>query len=471
MKHIAAALAAEGRNGDTELLHVAPWEIEHLRGIAALHGGDLTRNPKTGLMEASFFTNLRDALETGGALVGNYYLPGSSLLTSNLTSQGSQKQLHSPLGMAAQLGTGLVGAGVGAGTTGLPQSPVFTATAPAAGTAAPTAGGIPSAIPGQPALNTGSSFMQPNPITGTMGAPTPSAVVEPGYKTMGRGALEAGSWMADHPIASAMGIAGLGTLYSAMHPPGQPTHNVHMIGTATPNDKTKLTADQQAWNAAHTIPGQAQYYLNPDAGYTVGPGYDVTMPGYAEGGSIKASEARNFYSGIIPKFLVSNSFADAWQDRNIRARGGQPSEIPEAAYKDPRPNFFTYINPDAWNKFVDQQHEASEYMQNQKEAQREAEQGYARGGITNLNPTFLQGDGDGMSDSIPAAVHHNGGKEPVRLANNEYIVPADVVSHLGNGSSAAGAKVLDKMSSNVRKARTGKTKQAPKINPHKYTPA
>jgi hypothetical protein len=88
--------------------------------------------------------------------------------------------------------------------------------------------------------------------------------------------------------------------------------------------------------------------------------------------------------------------------------------------------------------------------------------GYSDGG------RMLKGPGDGMSDSIPATI---GRKQPARLADNEFVVPADVVSHLGNGSSDAGAKKLYAMMNNVRKARTGKKKQAPQINAAKYMPA
>ena len=57
------------------------------------------------------------------------------------------------------------------------------------------------------------------------------------------------------------------------------------------------------------------------------------------------------------------------------------------------------------------------------------------------------------------------------LSQNEYIVPADVVSGLGNGSSDAGSEVLDDMSDRVRMARTGTTKQAPQIDASKMMPA
>jgi hypothetical protein len=89
--------------------------------------------------------------------------------------------------------------------------------------------------------------------------------------------------------------------------------------------------------------------------------------------------------------------------------------------------------------------------------------GYAAGG----NPRLLRGPGDGMSDNIPATI---AGKQPARLADGEFVVPADVVSHLGNGSTEAGANVLYQMMERVRKARTGNSKQGKQINPQKFVP-
>ena len=89
--------------------------------------------------------------------------------------------------------------------------------------------------------------------------------------------------------------------------------------------------------------------------------------------------------------------------------------------------------------------------------------GYAAGG----NPRLLKGPGDGMSDNIPAMI---GRRQPARLADGEFVIPADVVSHLGNGSTEAGAKRLHEMMNNVRRARTGNPKQGKQINPKKYMP-
>ena len=99
--------------------------------------------------------------------------------------------------------------------------------------------------------------------------------------------------------------------------------------------------------------------------------------------------------------------------------------------------------------------------------------GYAMGGsISGLGGysdggRLLKGPGDGMSDSIPAQI---GKRQPARLADGEFVVPADVVSHLGNGSTEAGAKQLYAMMDKIRNARTGKKKQAPQVKPGKYLP-
>lgn len=103
-----------------------------------------------------------------------------------------------------------------------------------------------------------------------------------------------------------------------------------------------------------------------------------------------------------------------------------------------------------------------------------------RFGSNGINPTqqwrtigmahggYLDGQGDGMSDSIPATIE---GKQPARLADGEFVVPADVVSHLGNGSSKAGSQRLYSMLDKVRRARTGNVKQGKQINPNQFLPA
>ena len=102
--------------------------------------------------------------------------------------------------------------------------------------------------------------------------------------------------------------------------------------------------------------------------------------------------------------------------------------------------------------------------------------GYAEGGdvggIASLAkggaPRYLNGASDGMADKISARI--DDGQE-ARLSHGEFVIPADVVGHLGNGNSEAGAQRLYDMMDNIRKARTGTTKQGKQINPNKFLPS
>jgi hypothetical protein len=98
--------------------------------------------------------------------------------------------------------------------------------------------------------------------------------------------------------------------------------------------------------------------------------------------------------------------------------------------------------------------------------------GFAGGGMPEYQAggTLLNGPGDGMSDSIPAVIRGRG-VQRAALADGEFVVPADVVSHLGNGSTNAGAKKLYGMMDKIRQARTGRTGQAPAVKTDRYLPA
>jgi hypothetical protein len=99
---------------------------------------------------------------------------------------------------------------------------------------------------------------------------------------------------------------------------------------------------------------------------------------------------------------------------------------------------------------------------------------YAGGGLAQLaaGGRFLQGPGDGVSDSIPANID---GQQPAALATEEYVVPARVVSEIGNGSSSAGAKRLDQMVARVQqraaKATKGRSSVAKDTRAYKELPA
>jgi hypothetical protein len=99
--------------------------------------------------------------------------------------------------------------------------------------------------------------------------------------------------------------------------------------------------------------------------------------------------------------------------------------------------------------------------------------GYAPGGIATLGGysdggRLLRGPGDGVSDSIPATI---AGKQPARLADGEFVIPARIVSEIGNGSTEAGAKKLYAMMDRVQNARKKSIKNvAANTKADKYLP-
>lgn len=92
---------------------------------------------------------------------------------------------------------------------------------------------------------------------------------------------------------------------------------------------------------------------------------------------------------------------------------------------------------------------------------------YSNGGMTTKQPFYLGGITDGMADEVPA---HIDNKRPAALSDGEFVIPADVVSHLGNGNSNAGAKRLYEMMDRIREARTGNSKQGIQVNPNNFMP-
>jgi hypothetical protein len=178
-----------------------------------------------------------------------------------------------------------------------------------------------------------------------------------------------------------------------------------------------------------------------------------TLPGEAGIGGIDPGQsmfgrAGQFFNGLTPKqqLLAGGAGIAGLGMISDQMRGGVPKKKP---YEGPLSRF--NYNPDTYRPY--------RYA--------------AGGGIASLGGysdggRMLKGPGDGMSDSIPASI---GRKQPARLADGEFVVPADVVSHLGNGSTDAGAKQLYSMMNKVRNARTGNPKQGRQISAGKYLPA
>ena len=198
---------------------------------------------------------------------------------------------------------------------------------------------------------------------------------------------------------------------------------------------------------------QAAKYLNKPQ--------SVAGPEKYDGPLSKFRYSPDTYTPYTYKPYVAGGPVEEMSNRNaIGANTGYPqSDIQQGAYDTPRQT------PVSRNVVAGAEDVGVDQMTGMERM--------AGGGIANLGGysdggRLLKGPGDGMSDNIPATI---GRKQPARLADGEFVVPADVVSGLGNGSTEAGAKQLYKMLDKVRSARTGTKKQGKQIKPEKYTPA
>lgn len=436
---LAKEVRKHGRGEDSVLMHVTPGELLGLQSLAVAHGGSLTINPTTGLPEAGFLKSILPTI-LGAALAATGIgapLAAGLVGVGTAAATGDIKQgLMSGLGAFGGygLGTGLSTAGAQAAAAG---SQAASAAAPAAaesglGVLGVGDSGVSSMFQPAPAgtvTNAAAQGIYPGSgMTGTLGV-EPSILGEygavepiPGYDVT---PTEMTS-VAPPPTTfenMGRGLKGLtsaegwGRLSEAMGGP---------LKTGLALSPFALGAISEFGGGGEEVPEFGAQYIRPYAlDITNTSGQDPYAPGSTQ-------ERQQVSYGFSP----------------LPAYKATPKEIKKRLPKGMAVGGLAALA--AGGSFDD---EAGEDQ-------------YARGGA--LPPRFLSGGGDGMSDSIKARIE--GGQE-ARLADGEFVIPADVVSHLGNGSSKAGAKKLYSMMDKVRNARTGKKRQAPEINPKKYMPA
>ena len=515
----AQGLASLGRNGDSMLVHMSPEEVGGLQQIGNSLGIKMSTNPQTGMPEAfsfgDFFTSFLPTIVgaavggpggagimsqmtpilagagTGallaaakgddplmGGITGGFGGYGGSQLGQSIsgafgkgTTAGSMddlisagtKNLNPAVGQSGIVGpTGQLGPDMGFGVAGkqgadlttqaLPNfaaGPNFTTTAPLSPTAqaAQNLGDLGSGVKnltGFGDMSIGDAygkFTQAGGTAGQLAMPVGGAVLaglEPsdlGYGTgnlyedpekgkyrgpqgqlnlsdkysSGLRLVAEGGYIDGYATGGSIQSGGIRDLYGT--PDNQPTISPGLSGFGL--GRLNNLAGEQAMTQAQTL-------------------------GYAEGGDVGGDVAAEMALSEINPALVRGDMVDD--------KAGLPYAydriLTRGALDFPR------IRPIDYNPYT------------YAGALRKQE-GMAKGG-------YLNGDGDGMSDSIPATIE---GKQPARLADGEFVVPADVVSHLGNGSSKAGSKRLYAMLDKVRHARTGNKKQGKEINPAKYMPA
>jgi hypothetical protein len=171
------------------------------------------------------------------------------------------------------------------------------------------------------------------------------------------------------------------------------------------------------------------------------------------------------YQGSIPKYEAVRAAVQGTNDPSRR-----PGSAGQRYFSDMQ--FAKPGETDAARAATAQQAQGLAALNQSNPSREAAPQNYAHGGVTTLAkggppPRYLAGPSDGMADKVPARIDDN---QEARLSHGEFVVPADVVSHLGNGNSDAGAQRLYDMMNRIRKARTGTAKQGKQVNPNKFMP-
>jgi hypothetical protein len=309
------------------------------------------------------------------------------------------------------------------------------------------------------------------------GMTAPSNALYSSYQpsALEKGMNSAASWAKENPFTAMTGAYMGANALGLLNPSGATFNNAPYSG---PLSKYRLSDDFKAGNAN---PADFQYRPRYAVGGAIPVGYDeggtpLDAQNYAAGGSLsdsieqyqkmlegqrQAAPAVSHDVGIYYDQDPDTRYQDALTAAQIRqAKVNQRAYVSPPVAKRPMPMGQLQM---ASVKPKKQGDSGSDVEAAQGGIMHSSLGGYAAGG----NPRLLKGPGDGMSDNIPATIN---GRQPARLADGEFVIPADVVSHLGNGSTDAGAKQLHGMMDKVRKARTGNPKQGKEINPEKYMP-
>jgi hypothetical protein len=484
----AYGLASLGRGQDSMLVHMSPDEVSSLQNLARANGGSLTTNPDTGLPEAEVLSSILPALADQAS---NPFIAGSIA------------------GLKA-MNSGIASFGVG-GSVEKSYFPEYTSTSS-------------SYDPSRSSERAYSFSRGDVPISATL--PIPAAdLPRPGTfnaKTLplGRPDIAAANYNVTYENAPAKfeklwahrteKEGGSKQIYEKMVDWASPEKIIARGGN--PNDtqwklmrealatgkvdprlKPKVLLTGMGTGLSETARHQqhkpknffTQYLMDPliEAGLSaipgIGPGLAMAyggIKGGVEGGPLgaltgiaSAYGASSFGSGLgsavsstggIGSVLTHpgaflHNLGTEFLPGTITSGANIPAGTIPAAWA-PKTGIFGGLG-DAAAKY---RQYANLLVGPQKPPEKKVP-GHAEGG-------YLSGRGDGMSDDIRATID---GKQPARLSAGEFVIPADVVGHLGNGSSEAGAKKLYAMMDKVRNARTGTPAQGREIDADRYLPA
>jgi hypothetical protein len=459
----AQHLSDHGRGPDDTLVHMSRNEVKSLNDLAMAHGGQLTINPHTGLPEAGFLSSLLPMV-AGAAL--NVALPGSGMLVPALV--GGASMLMNPkaglmgglmAGLGAyggqNLGEALAAQGMQA-SAGLPEAAKGLGSLTAESTAEQVAAARAAAEESAKKFAESQAGYGASSFTdklGTMGQGVKSLGTSGGFSNLyqnlggGTGALQTGlaalapaaTQQAASP-AAATGDKDMGQRYT------------YSANKATPLPAPNVPTYQDMMNKQGNFGAEQQYFANPQF-KAVTNDEAKNIYHFAAGGPVEQM-SNNAAIGANTMYPMANMATSAF---------ATPYQTPQST------NMMQNMAPSGGGT-VDQM-SGEPNMQGTRLADGGvSDAGYNLGGYSD-GGRLLRGPGDGVSDSIPASIGH---KQPARLADGEFVVPARIVSELGNGSTEAGARKLYAMLDRVQSARgktVGKGKVAKNSRADKYLPA
>jgi hypothetical protein len=473
LENAAEMIRRQGREGDTVLAHITPQEA----GILKLLGGSGTINPHTGLPE---FKSIRQFLKSTPVLK-DVYKVGSQIGKGIESGVESIAKALGPVGqIAAAYFGGPIGAALYAGLA--PEGSSFDVKDAAKAAALTYAGNTLSGAENAWAPK----FDYSNAFGGNM-----SYVPTGDVSSAASGAPSVGEAVS---IGGSMDASGIGTGVDAAA--GGPSMGTYPTAPTASAPYGNIASDTGAGADFAAQAGEGFNYNaasnNIDVASTPAPnmlerGYSAVKEGI---GGILPESAKEYIPTLSQvkdaatiaslgttaygtyKTKQELDAAKAEAERVLADRANRTKEEIEFAQSVMRDYPYNY------KRLTEEEVRSERGMAmggriTSYDDEIGGDDGMMQGGIASLAkgglpPRYLRGGGDGMSDSIRARI---GGKQEARLADGEFVVPADVVSHLGNGSSNAGAKKLYSMMDRVRKSRTGKTRQAPEVNTRGMMPA
>jgi len=403
----ARQLASQGRGGDSMLVHMRPDEVAAMQGMARQAGTSMTINPVTGLPEAFKLKDLFNINTYTDPIQKGMKSVGLGGLYDTVSDAASWAGKNAQYILPFIPGGAFASVGLGSLAT-------------------PMGKGILGGLAGTFASG------RPNLKRGLM-----AGLTSYGLSSAYEGLQAAGGGTGAAPEVIEKAQTGLEL------PPGAAPDEVARQTIAPPPVRSEFDAASQGvknlMSSDKAVSKAAGEAFKPHFG--MGTGY-ATMMGITGTMDLDAQEAQ------LEAARAAGQVAEA-QYAQMKARIAEARRRAEEAVRANPYRFAMGGVPLAMKGSPDD--ELNPYG------------GMAQGGV----PRFIDGEGDGMSDSVPAMIE---GQQPARLADGEFVIPADVVSHLGNGSTKAGAKQLYAMMDRVRQARTGNERQGREIVPTKYTP-